>query len=520
MTPQQYLELFRERWKAVVAGILLGVLVAAGVVLASPTEYRSSVTMVVSGRSSPDLASAVEGDQLSSQRMQTYVQLVTSPRLAGEVASDLRLGLTGDELAERISASAEPETILLTATVTDEVPARAAEIANTLATRFMRDVAQVEQPADPALNPLVSVKVFEPATPATEPVAPRAGLTIALGGLIGLVVGIGAAVAWNGLDTRVRNRRRLGEIVAAPVLGEVSVARHAGSLQLPMRDTPRAPRAEEYRWMRTNLQHVLSEHDQSVIMVTSPSTGDGKTTVVCNLAIALAAAGKRVLVVEADLRHPRASEVFDVDAGIGLTDVLAGCARLGVVLRRWHPGIDGVSSGPLPAHPGEMLGSGVVPQMLADARTRYDVVLVDTTAMLPFADTAALVPHVDGVVLVVRRDTPARAVEETAEAIEMASGTVLGTILMMASARRADDRDTAAPAGRTPLTPPPRPRPATERPSPAEPADPPAPAPAATAERPVMPEGGAGDTTPEPVHKATVPERGSTDVAPDQGSTA
>ncbi|MBW0101560.1 polysaccharide biosynthesis tyrosine autokinase [Pseudonocardia sp. KRD291] len=515
MTPQQYLELFRERWMVVVAGLLLGILVALGVVVAGPTVYPSSVTMVVSSRSSPDLATAIEGDQLSTQRMQTYIQLLTSTRLLGEVASDLQLGVTGDELAERVTASAEPETILLTATVTDPAPARAAEIANALAARFVQDVAEVEQPADPTLDPLVTVKVYEPAVPSTDPASPRPALTVALGAVIGLIVGVGAAATRQWFDTRVRTRRRLGEVLRAPVLGELSVARAAESEPLLMLADSRGPRAEEFRRLRTNLQHVVLDRGHKVIMVTSPSIGDGKTTVACNLACALAGAGRRVLVVETDLRCPHAADLFRVEAGVGLTDVLAGRARLGGVVRRWSEGVDGVASGPLPTHPGEMLGSPSLRRMLADARARYDVVLVDASPMLAVADAAVVAAHVDGVLLVVRHGTAARSVEETKDSLDIVSGRLLGTVLTMSPARRGHAGDTGVMPEREPS-----PRPAGPARPTAEPAPVPVPAPRpAVVAMPARQEPGSpGEASPPEAPRETAspdePDDGPHDAAP------
>ncbi|MDQ4024041.1 MAG: Wzz/FepE/Etk N-terminal domain-containing protein, partial [Actinomycetota bacterium] len=137
MTPREYLNLFRGRWRAILAGLLLGTVGAVGVVVLSPPQYASSVTLFVSAGTSTDASAALDRNELSLQRMQTYAQLATSESIARDVVLSLELDMTADELVDKISASAEPDTVLLTVTVTDQRPDLAADIANVLADRFV-----------------------------------------------------------------------------------------------------------------------------------------------------------------------------------------------------------------------------------------------------------------------------------------------------------------------------------------------------------------------------------------------
>ena len=147
MTPREYVDLFRERWRAILAGLLLGIAVAVGIVQTSTPLYAAQVTLFVSAGTSTDPSAALDRNQPSAQRMQTYVQLITSDRVAGDVVESLELPMTGPELAGRIAASSEPDTVLLDATVSDEDPVRAATIANTLADQFISAVDDLEQPS-------------------------------------------------------------------------------------------------------------------------------------------------------------------------------------------------------------------------------------------------------------------------------------------------------------------------------------------------------------------------------------
>ena len=445
MTPREFSDLFRERWRAVLAGLLLGVLVAAGFVLLSPRRYDSSVTLFVTSGTSVDPSAALDRNTLSTQRMQTYVQLITSTEVANEVVETLELPLSGAELAGRISASANPETVLLTATATDPDPVLAAGIANVLAAEFIDRIAELERSTDVSAATVVSARVFEEAVPATTPSSPRPVLAVALGASLGLLAGFMLALLRRAFDTSVRTGHDLAEVARVPVLGVI--ARHARRprASLVVLDDPRGSRAEAYRQLRTNLRFADVDRAHRLVLLTGAASGDGTTTVVANLALAMAETGHRVLVVEADLRRPRVADLFDVQRTAGLTDVLAGGARVAHVARRGAGGVDVISSGPIPANPGGLLASPGTARFLDEVRPGYDLVLLDASPVLPVADAAVLAGLVDAVVLVVRSGTTAARIDSARDALAAVSAPVLGTVLTMARhrARRGADRYTA-----------------------------------------------------------------------------
>jgi len=167
--------------------------------------------------------------------------------------------------------------------------------------------------------------------------------------------------------------------------------------------------------------------------VTSALPGEGKTTSVCNLAIAMAAAESRVLVVEADLRRPELADLLGLERSAGLTDILAGRAQTQQVIQRWAGGkFDVLASGPLPPNPSELLASRQLAALFDDLRSRYDVVLVDSPPLLPVTDAAAMAPATDGAILVCRfKETTRDQVGRAVNALAVVSVPLLGTIFMM-----------------------------------------------------------------------------------------
>ena len=358
MTPREYLDLFRERWRAILAGLLLGIAVAVGIVVTATPLYAAQVTLFVSAGTSNDPSAALDRSTLSTQRMQTYVHLITSDRVAAAVVEDLGLDETGEELAGRIAASNEPDTVLLDATVTDEDPVGPRRSRTRSPDQFIIAVRRARAACDGAPGAaVVSARVFEEAVPPTEPDSPRPVLTVAIGALLGLLAGLGLAVLRRALGTSITSRRLLADAVGAPVLGVIPRQRGNAKRPLVVRDAPRGPRAEAYRQLRTNLQFVDVDRALKVVMFTSPSPGDGTTTVLANLALTMVEAGQRVLVVEADLRRPRVADIFGAERTDGLSNVLAGRAEIADVVQSGEGGVDIVTSGPIPPNPGQLLAS-------------------------------------------------------------------------------------------------------------------------------------------------------------------
>jgi capsular exopolysaccharide synthesis family protein len=165
---------------------------------------------------------------------------------------------------------------------------------------------------------------------------------------------------------------------------------------------PNSAEAEAYRTVRTALYCHNHVQQCRVVQITSPRPGDGKTTLAANLAVSIAQSGKRVLLVDADLRNPRLHEVYGLANQVGLTSVLAGEARLEEAV---HPspvsGLVILPSGPLPSNPAELLTSSRFQEALDSLRQQYDCVLVDTSALLRASDASAIAPRADAVLLTV-----------------------------------------------------------------------------------------------------------------------
>jgi polysaccharide biosynthesis transport protein len=317
--------------------------------------------------------------------------------------------------------------------VVDRSPQRAAALANAVGKVFTGLVNELERPVTPGLTPAVAVRVVQPAAVPFVPSSTSLPVTLILGSLVGLAVGVAGALTRNSLDISVKSPDHLRDAAGAPNLGTIAYDSTVPKRPLTVHEDPHSPRSEAFRQLRTNLQFVDVDRPRKVILITSSMPSEGKTTSLVNLAIAMASAGNRVLVVDADLRRPKATDLLGLERTVGLTSVLSGRVRFEQVIQPWGGGVfDVIAGGPIPPNPSELLASNHMRALLAELRAHYDAILIDTPPLLPVTDAAAVAPATDGAILVCRfKQTTRSQVESAVQALSAVSAPLLGTVFMM-----------------------------------------------------------------------------------------
>lgn len=259
-------------------------------------------------------------------------------------------------------------------------------------------------------------------------------LALVAGLLIGLALGIAQAFLRHRLDTRIRGRGDLEAAAGAPVLAaipRVSKWRSKRRTHLAIVEDPGGGTAEAYRTLRTGILYATTQADAHAILVASPTAGEGKTTTAANLAVALAEADKRVILVSADLRKPRVAKFLGLKDEPGLSDVLTGKVELPDALQATSvKTLRLLGSGHIPANPSEMLQSDAMRELIAGLRSIADYVIIDTTPVLLVSDARALAPFVDGILLVADATTTTEgAVLQTREELSQVNGRIIGAVL-------------------------------------------------------------------------------------------
>ncbi len=287
--------------------------------------------------------------------------------------------------------------------------------------------------------------VLTPAYPSSGPISPRPLRSAILGMFLGLMLGLGLAFLREFLDDRIKTRDDIVALAGGtPVLGLIpffkrkkpgkNVEKVAGMQRHPTFVGGVLPpeAAEAYRSLRTSIQFVAIDKPIRVIQVTSSESGEGKTTTVTNLALALAQSGLSVMVVDGDLRHPRVHEFFGIANDVGFSSVLSG--SLGIAkASQFIDGVDDITvlpSGPIPPNPAELLGSERARAIISAILDHYDMILIDGPPVLPVIDAVVLSQLVDATVVVARVGKSVRAnLARTIEALTQANAPIAGFVL-------------------------------------------------------------------------------------------
>ncbi|MEY4509002.1 MAG: hypothetical protein RLZZ450_1124 [Pseudomonadota bacterium] len=284
----------------------------------------------------------------------------------------------------------------------------------------------------------------------TIPVSPRVQLLTILGGIVGLAMGVAAALGISYLDNKIRGPADM-EARGVTVLGILPVVsggtpalpsyrrdkkRHTRRIESQERDLivhlePRSTAAECCRTIRTNITFQSADHPLRTLAITSAQPKDGKTMVSISLATILAQSGKRVLLVDTDLRKPRLHRAFKIPTGAGITSVLAGEATLDEVMQATDiPGLTLMQCGPLPPNPSELLHTRRFGELVDEARSRFDTVIFDSPPLGAVTDPAVIATQVDGTIMVVRSGgTTRNGVDAALRQLYSVSARIIGVVL-------------------------------------------------------------------------------------------
>jgi polysaccharide biosynthesis transport protein len=425
----QYIRLIWTHRLLVVLAVAATTAAAATLAWTRTPIYEAHIQVLVSsGAGGQGLDETYQAGLVAQQRAPSYAALVSSPAVSDAVIDDLRLPYTTQELQARTDASVKVNSVLIDVAARDPSADRARDIADAVGRQLPRVAASLEEgPADQAAKG-VTLQALGSADRPTAPVSPRRPVYLAFGVLLGLVLGVAGALLRERVAGRVRTEDDVAATVGAPVLGTVTASGPARGSRNGSH--PPLSGSEEYRQLRTALSRPGSASGRCLI-VTSAGSGEGKTSVAANLAVAFAEAERRVVLVDANVRRPRVARLFGLDDSPGLTDVLGGLPLPDAL--RQLPGT--ATAGVLPrgsdvARAGDRLFSLAAAALLADVKARADVVIIDAAAVLEAADVLALAPLAPSVLLVARLgSTRVRELEAATEQLRHVRANVVGVVV-------------------------------------------------------------------------------------------
>jgi Mrp family chromosome partitioning ATPase len=488
---RHYLAVIRRGFWIIALTSILATAVSVFLSMRQETTYRASAVVFLGTANPAFLYSGIPEPGVDPDRylrnQATFAQL---PAVAERAVQESGItGHTAGQLLASSSVSATQGSDLLEFSVTDDDPVTAARLATSYARayttykrlldtrtivrtreRYEQQIAELEANGDRGsarYDELVTqyerLRTLEllqgsneltirPADSAAE-LGPQPVRNGVLGAVLGLVLGIGLAFLRDALNTRIRSAAEVEEQLALPLLGRIPKPRRGlrRKDRLVMLHAPTTEEAEAYRILAANLEVANADRGARTIVVTSPLGGEGKSTAIANLAIALARAGRRVVLVDLDLRRPYLERFFlppdsSPQGAPGVTDVLAGQAKLADALIRvpldadgpnWsEPSLNGRPSGRVElltsgatSNPTEVIASHALEPLLAELEQRADLILIAAAPLLRVSDTIALSSKVDALIVLVDRTMTRPVLTELRRVLEAARVVKLGVVL-------------------------------------------------------------------------------------------
>lgn len=436
-----YLRIFRRFWWLVVVLTIVGTAIAYIVTLFLTPGYQSTARLFVATQNGTSVTEAYQNNLFSQDRVNSYASLATSEQVAARAVDQLKAPISPEDLRANISAAPEGKTVVLDVSVTDPNPAQAQTYANAVADQLVGLVSELETSRRGG-SPAAGVVVVDEANYPTDQTGLGFWYILLIGAGSGLGVGLIAAVLWGIIDKRLRGTDAVEATMGTNLMGALPQDAERASAEVVDLDG-NGLYAERVRELRTNLRFAGSAPGATparTIAVTSPGSGEGRTTTAIDLAAVLAESGRSVVLVEGDLRNPVLADRLTLDpksrmaaAERGLSTVLAGENALPqALISNVAVGAHSIAllpAGPKPPRPGELWANDRASAVLADLTRGFDYVVIDTPPLGVYADGANVGALCDGALLLSRVGrTTSAALRKAVQTLQAANVRLLGPV--------------------------------------------------------------------------------------------
>ena len=443
--------LLNKAWIIGIVSVICAVVTLVGTFLFITPQYQSSAMFYVNNNSMSlgDVASSITSSDISASRglVKSYIVILNTRDTLNDVIDYAEADVSYKQLKKMISAEAVDSTEIFQVVVTSPDPKEAETLANAIAYILPKRISTIIEGS--------SAQIVESAVVAANPSSPSYSKNTMLGLLVGMVLSAGAVILWVMLDTTIRKEDDVTQNCRYPILAAVpdmdapskggydytydrdkkKAALQAGKKPALIGSDISFAAAEAYKLLRTKLQFAFADGNEShVIGVSSSLSGEGKSLSAVNLAYSMSQLGKRVVLIDCDMRRPTLAEKLKIQKKPGLSNFLTGQSRLEDLFQNCNIKNDEnaflvITAGPNPPNPIELLSSNRMAKFLEGLRTICDYVILDLPPVGEVSDALAVAKYTDGMLLVVRQDHCERAIlSDTVRQFEFVDAKLLGVV--------------------------------------------------------------------------------------------
>lgn len=363
----------------------------------------------------------------------TYSDVIMTHDFVQKIIDNDNLDLTSDSILSMLYASQRPNTQILEIKYTNVDGELAREIDESVADEFLDTYKEI--------IPNVNAKVIQAATEIIDPKDNNNNIKyIAIGFSFGLMLSIGLVLILEIMSNKINKKKELEQMLKLPVIGSIPDEIHINKVaktkinelknSFIMEQMPKSLVAESYRTLRTNIQYSPSHNEMRSLVVTSPESSEGKSTICGNMAFAFAQDGKKVVLVDCDFRNPSLHKNFGIPNLVGLSDILERKASLEESIQKYSENIHLLPCGKIPENPSEMISLDVMDSLLKELKEKYNIIILDSPSIKTFTDAQVLSVKADGTLLIARaKKTKKESIIEAKNLLVKVGANVIGTVL-------------------------------------------------------------------------------------------
>ena len=403
--------------------------------------YTSTTTLVLAlsnEKNTSNTTSTAAEVAVNTKLVSTYSELIKSKKVLSEVVANTGINITEEQLKKEISIKSVSNTSLINISVEDKIPENSSKIANEIANVFTKKVAEIYN--------INNVQIVNQAEIPQRPSNINHKKDIAIFGVVGLLVSVAYIVIANMFDTTIKSTDELERSFKLPILASIPMygkkSQKGNDKELIVDKDPKSPISEVFRTLRANIQFMNTKQKSKVVLVTSTVEGEGKSWIAANLAVTFAQAGKLTLVIDADMRKGRQSDIFNIESKPGISNYLSGIVENKEKNEKKINDIENyiketkiknlyvIPSGDIPPNPSELLLSHKMKEVIKKLKEQCDVIIIDGTQCDLIADSLVLARLADTTIITTAyKQTKKENLRKVIEKIINVGGKNIGFVL-------------------------------------------------------------------------------------------